>query len=91
MIEHDGNEGFDVDDGGGLRPDGFVGSLVLAQGDGAEAGLLGATCFFSMRGFLGREMTGFGFLGEATIFSGLGSCGRGGVAIASATAQGAEE
>jgi hypothetical protein len=69
LVEDDGDEGLDIDDGGGLRPDGLVGGLVLVQGDGTEALLLDATCFLSS--------TGLGLSRKATVFGGLRRSGRG--------------
>jgi hypothetical protein len=46
LIEHDGDEGTDVDDGGGLRPESFVGGLVHVQGGGTEASFLSAASGF---------------------------------------------
>jgi hypothetical protein len=47
LIEHDGDEGTDVDDGGGLCPESFVGGLVLVQGGGTEVSLLSAASGFN--------------------------------------------
>jgi hypothetical protein len=44
LIEDDGDEGLDVDDGGGLRPEGLLRLLVLVQGSRTEARLLGPAC-----------------------------------------------
>ena len=70
MINDDGDEGLDVDDGSGLCPKGLVGALVRVQRGGAETGLLGTACFFS---------AGFGLSGEATFFGGGGGRSNGGV------------
>ena len=60
VIEDDGDEGLDVDDGSGLCPKGLVGALVRVQRGGAEMGLLGTACFFSAGFGLSREAMFFG-------------------------------
>jgi hypothetical protein len=68
LVEDDGDESLDVDNGGGLRPESFVGRLVLGEGLIAEAEFLVTARFLSAGSLLGLQATGV---------SGLGSgCGR---------------
>jgi hypothetical protein len=44
LVKDDGDEGLDVDDGSGLRPEGLLCLFILIQGSRAEARLLGLAC-----------------------------------------------
>jgi hypothetical protein len=52
LIDDDGDEPLDVDDGGGLRPDRFVGGLLVVEGNSAETG------FFSTASLLRARFCG---------------------------------
>jgi hypothetical protein len=68
LVELDGDQDTDVDDGGGLCLESLMGGLVLVHGSGVEASLLGLTGLLSVT-------SGLSLLGAATVFSLL--CGRG--------------